>query len=421
MTNNTSRRVVITGFGALTPLGHSANDTWNSLCKGQAGGGMITRFDATSFPVHIACEIKDLKLEEHFDRKFINRNDRLTLYGLLAAREAWNLSGLSNFEKLNRVRAGVIWASGNGGAESMEDGILEWAQSNQRFSPYFIPRILIDTPSGAIALEYGLQGINYCPVSACASSTSAIMDAFNYIRWNKADVMITGGSEAPITRANIGGFASMKALSRNNDNPESASKPLDLYRDGFVMGEGAGALILEEYEHARNRGATILAEVAGAGMSNDAYHATATHPDGQGAALAMNMALEEAEISADRLNYINLHATGTPVGDLSELAALSGLMQEENRKNVYISSTKGATGHLLGAAGAVEAVVTIQSLLHQKIPPTINSTSPDPHLPPQFNYVWNKAIEVGELEYAMSNSFGFGGHNATAIFKRHVD
>jgi 3-oxoacyl-[acyl-carrier-protein] synthase II len=415
MTSSSSRRVVVTGLGALTPIGNTVKESWKALCEGRSGGGPITRFDTDVFSVKIACELKHLRLEDHFDRKFINRNDKLTLYGLLAAREAWKASRL-NEQAINTKRAGVIWASGNGGAESMEEGILDWTNTH-RFSPYFIPRILIDTPSGAIALEYGLQGINYCPVSACASSTSAIMDAFNYIRWNKADIMITGGSEAPITRANIGGFASMKALSRNNDHPQQASKPLDEHRDGFVMGEGAGALILEEYEHARKRGATIYAEVVGAGMSNDAYHATATHPEGEGAVLAMTMALEEAGISADKLSYINLHATGTPVGDLSELAALSNLVSDHKRSSISISATKGATGHLLGAAGAVEAVFTVMSLLTQTIPPTINSTHPDPDLPKGFNYVWNQSRKSDALTYAMSNSFGFGGHNATAVFR----
>ena len=416
--NKSARRVVITGLGALSPLGHSVKDTWRSLCAGESGGGLITKFDASGFAARIACELKGFEPLDHFPRKMIHRMDRLSLYALKAVKEAWEDSGLNEFSIRNPGRAGVIWASGNGGVESIEGALLENDTDRPRFSPYLIPRILIDTPSGMIALEYGLKGINYCPVSACASSNTAFMDAFQYIRWNKADFMVAGGSEAPITRMNIGGFGAMKALSTRNESPAEASRPLDAYRDGFVMGEGAGALILEEFEHARRRGAPVYAEIIGTGMSNDAYHATSSHPEGEGAALAIQMALEEAGIHAADIDYVNLHATGTPAGDLGELKALAGLIPQNKRHEVYISATKGATGHLLGAAGALEGVISVMSLKHGTIPPTINTDTPDPDLPAGFNYVWQEAKACSGLEYVLSNNFGFGGHNAVVLFRR---
>lgn len=420
-TNNGPRRVVVTGLGALSPIGNSAEDTWQAIIQGKSGAGSITRFDATSLPVQIACEIRDLNLDNHFSRKEINRFDRITLYALLVAREAWRESRLDSYTDLDAPRAGVIWASGNGGIESLEEAYVGSLKHGNRYSPYLIPRTLIDTPSGMLALQYGLQGINYCPVSACASSSTAFMDAFNYIRWNKADIILAGGSDAPITHINIGGFGAMKALSTRNSEPSSASRPMDSNRDGFVMGEGAGMLILEELEHAQKRGAPILGEIVGAGMSNDAYHATSSHPEGKGAILAINMALEEAGIHAHQLDYVNLHATSTPAGDLSELNALSSLIDEAERKTVYVSSTKGSTGHLLGAAGAIEAVITVKSILNQLIPPTINTGTPDEKLPGGFNYVWNKPVPTTDLTYALSNNFGFGGHNAVVLFKRYSE
>ncbi len=421
MVNNTPRRVVVTGLGALSPIGNSVEDNWRAVIDGKSGGAGITRFDASSLPVQIACELKDFDLAEHFGRKEINRFDRITLYALYVAREAWLASGLDTFEQLNTPRAGVIWASGNGGIESIEEAYISSIKHGNRYSPYLIPRTLIDTPSGMIAMEYGLHGINYCPVSACASSSTAFMDAFNYIRWNKADIILSGGSDAPITHINIGGFGAMKALSMKNMEPAVASRPMDTHRDGFVMGEGAGMLILEELEHAKERGAPILAEIVGAGMSNDAYHATSSHPEGKGAALAIQMALEEAGIEAHQLDYVNLHATSTPAGDLGELNALAALIKEPDRNNVYVSSTKGATGHLLGASGAIEAVITVKSLLNRRIPPTINTDSPDEKLPGGFSYVWKNSISAENLTYALSNNFGFGGHNAVVLFKRYME
>ncbi len=420
MTSKGSRRVVITATGALCPVGNNVELAWKNLLAGNSGGGLISRFDASELPVRIACELKDFEPLDYFSQKEINRYDRLSLYALVAAEQAWQQSGLMDFSLTEPVKAGVIWASGNGGIESIEQAYQQDKEFPGRFSPYLIPRILIDTPSGMICLKYGLKGINYCPVSACASATTAFMDAYNYIKWGKADLMIAGASEAPITRINIGGFGAMKALSRQNDQPATASKPLDSNRNGFVMGEGAGALILEELEHAQNRGAQVLAEIAGAGMSNDAYHATATHPEGEGAVLAMNMALEEAGIRASALNYVNLHATSTPAGDLSELRALASLIPQADRKNVYVSSTKGATGHLLGAAGAIEGIFCVQSILDGIIPATINTENPDEQLPDGFSYVWKNPVRSANITYAMSNNFGFGGHNAVFIIKKYT-
>lgn len=417
MTSKT-RRVVITGIGALTPLGLNANDFWENLCNGKSGAGKITRFDASQFPVQIACEIRDLDLEDFFDRKTIRKNDLLTLYALIASREAILTSQLKR-EQTDLTRAGVIWASGNGGITTLENELLEYSggDGKPRFSPFYVPKTLIDTPSGAIALENGFRGINYCPVSACASSTTAIMDAFQYIKWNRADVMITGGSEAPISRAMIGGFGAMKALSTRNMDPVEASRPLDVDRDGFVMSEGSGAIILEEYEHAIRRGAPILAEIVGSGMSNDAFHATATHPEGEGAALAIHQALEEAGVTLEEVQYTNLHATGTRVGDLSEVAALAKLLPEGSRSGMYLSATKASTGHLLGAAGALETVTCIKAILENKVPPTINLDTPDPELIPGFKFSRKTPVKH-EIHFALNNNFGFGGHNAVVILRK---
>ncbi|TRX58356.1 beta-ketoacyl-ACP synthase II [Fulvivirga sp. M361] len=414
------KRVVVTGIGALTPIGKNANDFWSALISGKSGAAPITKFDTTEFKTKFACELKDFDLENHFDRKTIRKNDPFTLYALIACREAMQDSGL-NLEKTDVDKFGVIWASGNGGITTFEEEMLGYAESQRgpRFSPFFIPKILVDTPSGAIALEYGLRGINYCTVSACASSTSAIMDAFNYIRWGKANIFMAGGSEAPITRAGIGGFGAMKALSTRNDDAATASRPFDRDRDGFVMGEGAGTLVLEELEHARARGARIYAEIVGCGMSNDAYHSTATHPDGLGARLAIEMALEEAEISAEQIDYINLHATSTPVGDLSELNAVKNLCAESD-KVMQVSASKSMTGHLLGAAGAIESIATAKALQEGIVPPTINTNNPDEELPKGIDLTLHNAVKK-EMNYAMSNTFGFGGHNAIALFKKWQD
>ncbi|MEM6522736.1 MAG: beta-ketoacyl-ACP synthase II [Bacteroidota bacterium] len=411
------KRVVITGMGALTPIGNNVTDFWAGLKSGRSGAGPITKFDPGEFKTKFACELKDFNLEDYFDRKTIRKNDLFTLYSLVASEEAMSNSGL-DLENVDTNKFGVIWASGNGGISTFESELIEYVKADQgpRFSPFFIPKILSDTPSGAIALKYGLRGINYCTVSACASATSAIMDAFNYIRWDKAKLMVAGGSEAPITQAGIGGFNAMKALSTRNSDPMTASRPFDKSRDGFVMGEGAGALILEELEHAKARGATIYGEVVGCGMSNDAYHTTATHPEGLGARLAIQMALEDAQISPKEIDYINLHATSTPVGDQSELNAITRLYAGHS-KRIRVSASKSMTGHLLGAAGAIEAVATIMAMKNNTIPPTINTREPDDDLPPGIDLTLGEAASH-EINYAMSNTFGFGGHNAIALFKK---
>lgn len=411
-------RVVVTGMGALTPIGNNLKEFWSNALSGKSGAGPITKFDASLFKTQFACELKELNLEDHFDRKFIRKNDPFTLYALIASRESIKDSGL-DLEGINKNKAGVIWASGNGGITTFETEVLEYAKSEigPRFSPFFIPKILADTPSGAIALENEFRGINYCTVSACASSTSAIMDAYNYIKWGKADIMIAGGSEAPITQAGIGGFNAMKALSTRNDDPLTASRPFDTERDGFVMGEGAGSLVLETLEHAQARGAKIYAEVVGAGMSNDAYHTTATHPEGLGARLAIEMAMEEAELSATDIDYVNLHATSTPVGDASEIKAIEHLFGEHIEK-LHLSATKSMTGHLLGAAGAIESILTVMAVQENIIPPTINTKNIDDEVS-NVNLTLGKAVEKN-VTHAMSNTFGFGGHNAIAIFKKYT-
>ncbi|MEM9858466.1 MAG: beta-ketoacyl-ACP synthase II [Bacteroidota bacterium] len=411
------KRVAVTGMGALTPIGNNIEMFWEGLRSGKSGAGPISKFNATHFKTKFACELKDFSLENFFDRKTIRKNDLFTLYSLIASEEAMTNSGL-NIEEIDVNKFGVIWASGNGGISTFEQEVIEYARRDQgpRFSPFFIPKILSDTPSGAVALKYGLRGINYCTVSACASGNSAIMDAYNYIRWGKANLMIAGGSEAPITQAGIGGFNAMKALSTRNDDPSTASRPFDKQRDGFVMGEGAGALILEELEHAEARDAQIYGEIVGCGMSNDAYHSTATHPEGLGARLAIDMALEEAQISPNEIDYINLHATSTPVGDQSELSAISRLFQASHQM-IRVSATKSMTGHLLGAAGAIEAVATIMAMKYNTIPPTINTTNPDDDLPKNIDLTLGTAAHH-TIKYAMSNTFGFGGHNAIALFKK---
>ncbi|UII28207.1 beta-ketoacyl-ACP synthase II [Fulvivirga maritima] len=415
-----TKRVVITGLGALTPIGNNVSEFWDGLLAGTSGAGPITKFDTELFKTKFACELKGVNLEDHFDRKEIRKNDPFTLYALMASKEAMEDSKIE-LDKTDIDRFGVIWASGNGGITTFENEVLEYAESTRgpRFSPFFIPKILVDTPSGAIALKYGLRGVNYCTVSACASSTSAIMDALNYIRLGKTDIMLAGGSEAAITRAGIGGFGAMKALSTNNENAQQASRPFDVNRDGFVMGEGAGALILEEYEHAKARGAHIYAELVGAGMSNDAYHATATHPEGEGAQLAIQMALDEAGITMNDVDYVNLHATSTPVGDASELRAIFNI-SKGNTSHLHVSATKSMTGHLLGAAGAVEAIAAVKAIEKGVVPPTINTQEVDPDLPEGIDLTLGQKVEK-DINYAISNTFGFGGHNAIALFKKYKD
>lgn len=411
-----TKRVVITGLGALTPIGNNVPDFWNNMKAGKSGATPITKFDTTKFKTSFACEVKGYNPADHFDVKEIRKYDPFSQYALVAVREAVADAGI-NFENLNRDRIGVIWGSGNGGIQTFQDQMKEYCAGDgtPRFTPFFIPRILVDIASGIISMEYGLRGINYCAVSACATSNTAMIDAFNYIKWGKANMIISGGSEAAINEAAIGGFSSAQALSKRNDSYETASRPFDVTRDGFVMGEGAGAIILEEYEHAVARGAKIYAEVVGGGMAADAYHLTGTHPEGDGAVLGMEEALRDAEISADQIDYINMHATSTPQGDNSELIALRRVFGE--RQSLSVSGTKSMTGHLLGAAGAVEAISCILAIQDSVVPPTINTTEIEPDFKDLFDFPLQKGKEK-EITYAMSNTFGFGGHIATVIFKK---
>ncbi|MEQ8220129.1 MAG: beta-ketoacyl-ACP synthase II [Arenibacter sp.] len=410
------KRVVITGLGALTPIGNSVNEFWESATKGKTGASKITKFDPSLFKTTFASEIKDFTPENYLDRNEIKRSDPFTQYALYSVTEAFTDSGIDR-ESLSPFDIGVIWGCGQGGMQTFEDEVKNFTKGgmNPRFNPFFIPKMLVNMASGMIAMKFGLMGINYTAVSACASSNSAIMDAFNYIRLDKAKVMVTGGSEAPITEASIGGFGSMKALSKQNDDPPHASRPFDVDRDGFVMGEGAGALILEEYEHATKRGAKIYAEIVGAAMTDDAYHISATHPEGIGAIKAMQLAMEEAQLNPDQINYLNAHATSTPVGDISEMKAV---VKTFNNKfnNLKISATKSMTGHLMGAAGAIEAILAIKAIQNNIIPPTINTINIDPEIPSSLPIVLGDAID-GKINVAMSNTFGFGGHNGTVIFK----
>ena len=410
------RRVVITGIGALTPIGNNLNDYWTNLKNGVSGAATITKFDTSKFKSTFACELKNFDPKEHFDVKEIRKYDSFSQYALVAVDEAVK-HGNIDFDTLNKDRIGVIWGSGNGGIQTFQDQMMEFCEGDgtPRFTPFFIPRILVDIASGIISIKYGLRGVNFCPVSACATSNTALIEAFNYIKWDKADMIISGGSEAAINQAAIGGFSSAKALSQRNDSPETASRPFDVTRDGFVMGEGAGAMILEEYEHAKKRGATIYGEVVGGGMAADAYHLTGTHPEGDGAVLGMKEALREAGITADQIDYINMHATSTAQGDNSELIAAKRVFGE--RKSLAVSATKSMTGHLLGAAGAIEGIACVMALQENMVPPTINTTEIEPEFVDLFDFPLGKA-KVKQLTYAMSNTFGFGGHIASVIFKK---
>ena len=410
------RRVVITGMGALTPIGNDVDTYWKNLKNGVSGAGIITKFDASKFRAQFACELKDFDLKDHFHVKEIRKYDPFSLYALYAVDQALT-NGNIDFEGLNKDRIGVIWGSGNGGIQTFQDQMKEYVggDGTPRFTPYFIPRILVDIASGIISIKYGLRGVNFCPVSACATSNTALIEAFNYIKWDKADMIVSGGSEAAITEAAMGGFASARALSMGNDDPKSASRPFDVSRDGFVMGEGAGALILEEYEHAKKRGATIFGEIVGGGMAADAYHLTGTHPDGDGAVLGMNEAMREAGITADQIDYVNMHATSTPLGDKSELIAANRVFGK--RKSLAISATKSMTGHLLGAAGAIEGIATVLALKEGMVPPTINTKEVEPDFKDNFLFPMGKAVPK-EMTYGMSNTFGFGGHIASILFKK---
>jgi len=409
------RRVVVTGIGALTPIGNTSEEFWNNLIAGKSGSAPITYFNTEKFKTKFACEIKDYNPLNHFEKGEARKYDLFTQYALVTVKEAIDQANI-NFDELNRDRIGVIWGSGNGGILTTQEQIMEYAKGDgtPRFNPYFVPKILVDIASGVISIQYGLRGINYTTVSACASSTTSVIDAFNYIRWNKADMIITGGSDAPINESLIGGFNALKALSTKNETPASASRPFDSTRDGFVMGEGAGAIVLEEYEHAVKRGATILCEVIGGGMCADAYHLTGSHPEGDGAYMGMKLTLEDAGISASEVDYINPHATSTPIGDQSELKAIQRLFGDAS--NASISASKSMTGHLLGAAGAIEAIICIQAVQKDMIPPTINTTTVADGYD-KLNLVLNEAISK-EVNVALSNTFGFGGHIAALMVKK---
>jgi 3-oxoacyl-[acyl-carrier-protein] synthase II len=411
------KRVVVTGLGALTPIGNNLPEFWDNLTGGRSGAGLITKFDTTNYKTKFACELKNYNPEDYFEKKEMRKMDGFCHYALITTDEAIKDAGI-NFDMLNRDRIGVIWGTGNGGFFTFEEQIMEFAKGDgtPRFNPFFIPKVIVDTAAGLISIKHGLRGINFCTVSACASSSHAIIDAFNYIRWGKADMFVTGGSEAAITRASIGGFNALKALSTNNENFKGACRPFDKDRDGFVMGEGAGALILEEYEHAVKRGAKIYAEITGGGMAADAYHMTATHPDGVGAMLGMKAALEDAGIQPSEVDYINTHATSTPLGDISELKAVKTLFGDHISK-VNISATKSITGHLLGAAGAIESIACIMAIKNNVIPPTINTEHVDEEIDKNFNLTLGKKV-VREVQIALNNTFGFGGHNASLVFRK---
>jgi 3-oxoacyl-[acyl-carrier-protein] synthase II len=409
------RRVVVTGLGAVTPLGNSVPEFWGNLISGKSGAAPITKFDTTKFKTKFACEVKNFNPLNYFEKQDVRKIDPFTQYALVSSEEALKDSKL-DLEKIDKTRVGVIWGSGNGGFYTFQQEVIEFTKGDgtPRFNPYFIPKVIVDIAAGWISMKYGFMGPNFCTVSACATSTTAIIDAMNYIRWNKADIIVTGGSEAAVNEAGIGGFGALKALSTRNDDPATASRPFDVGRDGFVMGEGAAALILEEYEHAKARGARIYAEVAGGGMSADAYHLTSTHPEGAGAMLGMKWALEDGGLNPTDVDYLNPHATSTPVGDESEMKAVSKFFGPHNDK-LLISGTKSATGHLLGGAGAIESIICIKVIDTGMIPATINTKEIDPTLPTGLNIVTGAAVKKN-VRVALSNTFGFGGHNASAAF-----
>jgi 3-oxoacyl-[acyl-carrier-protein] synthase II len=418
--NLTLKRVVVTGLGALTPLGNDIPSYWDALVNGVSGAGFIKQFDVTKFKTKFACELKDFNPENHFERKEARKLDRFSQIALVAADEAVRSARLTE-AGIDHDRVGVIWGSGIGGMITFIEEMKNFAAGDgtPRFNPFFIPKLILDIASGHISMKYGFRGPNFSTVSACASSTNALIDAFNYIRLGKADAFVCGGSEAVVTEAGIGGFNAMKALSERNDDPLTASRPFDLNRDGFVLGEGAGAIVLEEYEHAKRRGATIIAELAGGGLSADAYHLTAPHPEGLGAYNVMKNALSDAGMVPTDIDYINVHGTSTPLGDISEITAIQRVFGE-HAYNINISSTKSMTGHLLGAAGAIEAIASILSTVHDIIPPTINHFTDDPSFDPRLNFTFLKP-QKRVVNAALSNTFGFGGHNASVIFKKPSD
>ena len=411
------KRVVVTGLGALTPIGNNIEEYWTALVNGVSGAAPITHFDATKFKTRFACEIKNFNVNDFIHRKESRRMDRFTQYAMVASDEAIADSEL-NLDKINKLRVGVIWGAGIGGLETFQNEVLNYAagDGSPRFNPFFIPKMIADIAPGNISIKNGFMGPNYTTVSACASSANAMIDALNYIRLGQCDVIITGGSEAAVTIAGMGGFNSMHALSTRNESPETASRPFDAQRDGFVLGEGAGAIVLEEYEHAKARGAHIYAEVIGGGMSSDAHHMTAPHPEGIGVIAVMKNCLENSGIQPEDVDHINTHGTSTPLGDVAELKAISNVFGE-HAKNININSTKSMTGHLLGAAGAIESIASILAMKHGIVPPTINHSNSDENINSDLNLTLNKA-QKRDIKVAMSNTFGFGGHNACVAFRK---
>ncbi len=411
------KRVVVTGLGALTPIGNNKEEYWNSLVNGVSGAAPITYFDAAKFKTRFACELKNFDATEFINRKEARKMDRFTQYAMVASDEAIADAKL-NLDEVDKLRVGVIWGAGIGGLETFQNEVLNYAEGDgsPRFNPFFIPKMIADIAPGNISIKNGFMGPNYTTVSACASSANAMIDALNYIRLGHCDVIVTGGSEAAVTIAGMGGFNAMHALSTRNESPETASRPFDAERDGFVLGEGAGAIILEEYEHAKARGAKIYAEVIGGGLSSDAYHMTAPHPDGVGVIAVMKNCLENAGIQPEEVDHINTHGTSTPLGDVAELKAISEVFGD-HAKNININSTKSMTGHLLGAAGAVEAIASLLAMEHGVVPPTINHSTVDENINPELNLTLNKA-QKREIKVAMSNTFGFGGHNACIAFRK---
>jgi 3-oxoacyl-[acyl-carrier-protein] synthase II len=412
-----ARRVVVTGIGTINAIGNNVEEYFSNLEKGVSGAAEITLFDATNFKSRIACEVKNYDWSNHFDRKEVRKHDRFSQFALVAATEAVEDANF-DFDTLNKERVGVIWSSGIGGIQALYNEVMGWAEGNgiPRFSPFFVPQLITDIAAGHISIKYGFMGPNYCVTSACASSNHAMIDAMNLIRWGKADVIVTGGSEAPITIPALGGFSSMHALSTRNDDPATASRPFDANRDGFVIAEGAGALIFEEYEHAKKRGAKIYCEIVGGGMSADASHMTAPHAEGKGAIISMREALKDAELKVEDIDYLNTHGTSTPLGDLAELTAIQTLFGD-HAYEMNISSTKSMTGHLLGATAAVEALACIMAITRGVVPPTINVEELDPQIDSKLNLTLGTA-QKREVKCAMSNTFGFGGHNSTVVFRK---
>ncbi len=413
------KRAVVTGLGALTPIGNNAGEFWNNLLNGVSGAAPITRFDVSKFRTRFACEVKNFDPLNFIDRKEVKRIDRFTQYALVSSDEAIKDAGLDLATGLNKDRVGVIWGSGVGGLDVFHEEIIAYAKGDgtPRFNPFYVPKMIIDIAAGLISMKWGYRGPNFATVAACATSNIALIEAFNLIRLNKASVFVTGGSEAPISPGGIGGFNAMRAMSERNDSPQTASRPFDKDRDGFVIGEGAGAIVVEELEHALARGAKIYCELVGGGLSADAHHLTAPHPEGLGAAMVMNSTLEDAGLTPTDVDYINVHGTSTPLGDIAELAAIKKVFGE-HAYNLNISSTKSMTGHLLGAAGAVEALASIMAIKEGIVPPTINHFTDDPAIDPKLNLTFNTP-QKRDVKVAMSNGFGFGGHNATVLFKKY--